>query len=139
MTSCHADYELSNHTQPNYIMKIIFGYSSPFEWASHELAKSLLKMTPIIHRVVQEVASKNACDPRTLFVLTACPCCEDTGLPENLNGVIVVTPYRGLDHGLYHKIKAIDVYPPFCGRSGEAQDEEQFALHWKKTIEEAIS
>ncbi len=120
-------------------MNVTFGNNNPFAFEYAELGHALIGMERIIKDVAKRAAAENPNDDRTLFVVTACPCCDHTGIPQNRDGVILVTPYRGIDPCNF-KIKTIDIYPPFrnCDGTEEAKDEAQFAAHWKKTLEEAI-
>lgn len=121
-------------------MKIIYGPQGPFSWACSELAHGLMNMMPTIREVADAFEAENCDKDVTIFVLLACPCCERSGLRESPENSIDVTPYKGMDM-CGHKVEKIDIYPPFRRKDGieEAKDAEQFAKHWRETLEKAVA
>jgi len=121
-------------------MQIQFGpLGSNFNWACAELGRGLCNMLPTIYGVAEDFA-KNQEDPRNLFILLACPCCERSGIQGAIEGSVIVTPFKGIACEREDKVTQIDIYPPFRNRDGkdEARDEKQFAEHWERTLKMAV-
>ena len=116
-------------------MRVVFSNFGPNNWACNSLHRALCFLLPDIRRVAREFEVNP--DQRTLFVVIACPCCEDLGTrPQN---AIWVTPFRGMDF-CGHEVHRIGVNPPWCtpGEDGEARNVEHFLEEWRKTLQEAV-
>ena len=111
-----------------------------FNYACDELAKGLSAAKDTIITVAQRFRDRD--DPRTLFVLKACPCCSTTDISrfEGRNDVVMVSALGGIDVGK-RKVHCIAVRPPFRrndGRREGSESLEAFAAAWKQTIEKAL-